>query len=77
MTARVEQVSGHLAASTDVFGAVGKKSPSDIVVVAALRTPITRAKGGGLQGMQPEEVGNSSGARLLQVRTELTSGVFL
>ncbi|ANB12862.1 acetyl-CoA C-acyltransferase [Sugiyamaella lignohabitans] len=33
-----------------------EKSPSDIVIVSALRTPITRAKKGGLKDVYPEEL---------------------
>jgi len=42
--------------STPSFGKVGVKSPDDVVIVSAVRTAITRAKGGGFQGVHPEEL---------------------
>lgn len=34
----------------------GVKQADDVVIVAALRTPLTRAKGGGLAGLSPPEI---------------------
>jgi len=38
------------------LGAVGTKSPDDVVIVSALRTPITRAKKGGLKDVMPDDL---------------------
>lgn len=35
---------------------VGVKSPDDVVIVAALRTPSCRAKKGGMKELMPEEM---------------------
>lgn len=39
-----------------MFKIVGVKGPDDVVIVAALRTPICRAKKGGLKSLMPEEM---------------------
>lgn len=56
---RLELISSHLTAqptsSTNVTK-IGVKSPDDIVIVSALRTPITRAKKGGFKDTLPEGI---------------------
>ncbi|KXS11708.1 3-ketoacyl-CoA thiolase peroxisomal A precursor [Gonapodya prolifera JEL478] len=55
---RLEQLSAHLKAGKTgkgELGQIGVKSPNDIVIVAALRTPITRARKGPLAAVLPEE----------------------
>jgi len=49
-TQRINQVSSHLSSPGATFGAIGKQSADDVVIVAFTRTPITRSKGGALQG---------------------------
>lgn len=53
-TQRLQQVSAHLAPSLVSASKIGVKSPEDVVVVSALRTPITRARKGGLKDTLPE-----------------------
>jgi len=55
-TQRLQQVSAHLAPSLVSASKIGVKSPEDVVVVSALRTPITRARKGGLKDTLPEEM---------------------
>jgi acetyl-CoA acyltransferase 1 len=43
-------------AGTPVMGAIGSKSPDDVVVVSALRTPICRAKKGGFKDIYPDDL---------------------
>ncbi|KAJ3215503.1 3-ketoacyl-CoA thiolase, peroxisomal [Clydaea vesicula] len=50
MSNRVNQVAGHLAAHHQV----GQKHPDDVVIVSALRTPMTRGKRGGFKDTHPE-----------------------
>ncbi|KAJ1936284.1 3-ketoacyl-CoA thiolase with broad chain length specificity, partial [Linderina macrospora] len=49
MAARLNQVSSHLAGSPTPRVQIGVKNPEDVVIVKALRTPITRAKKGGFK----------------------------
>jgi len=39
-----------------MMGAIGTKAPDDVVVVSALRTPITRAKKGGFKDTMPDDL---------------------
>ncbi|KAH8553781.1 Thiolase, N-terminal domain-containing protein [Umbelopsis sp. PMI_123] len=55
-TQRLQQVSAHLAPSSVSASKIGVKSPEDVVVVSALRTPITRARKGGFKDTLPEEM---------------------
>ncbi|KNE59470.1 acetyl-CoA C-acetyltransferase [Allomyces macrogynus ATCC 38327] len=50
-TARVQQIAGQLQ-KPDIHA----KSPNDVVIVSALRTPITRARKGGFKETHPEEL---------------------
>ncbi|KAJ3340939.1 3-ketoacyl-CoA thiolase with broad chain length specificity [Gonapodya sp. JEL0774] len=55
---RIEQVTAHLKSgktSKGELGTIGSKRPDDIVIVSALRTPITRARKGPLAAVLPEE----------------------
>lgn len=64
-TARVQQISSHLKSdqnhphqshhSRSAIN-VHVKSPNDVVIVAAYRTPITRARRGGFKDVHPEEL---------------------
>ncbi|KAI9224680.1 Thiolase, N-terminal domain-containing protein [Blastocladiella britannica] len=49
--ARVQQLASHIAQPS-----VHTKSPHDVVIVSALRTPITRARKGGFKDTHPEEL---------------------
>ncbi|KAI9149786.1 3-ketoacyl-CoA thiolase with broad chain length specificity [Blastocladiella emersonii ATCC 22665] len=50
-TARVQQITSQIAQPS-----VNVKSPNDVVIVSALRTPITRARKGGFAQTHPEEL---------------------
>ncbi|KAL7748868.1 3-ketoacyl-CoA thiolase with broad chain length specificity [Sorochytrium milnesiophthora] len=50
-SARLSQVAGQLAQPS-----IHTKSPSDVVIVSALRTPLTRAKKGGLRDLHAEDL---------------------
>lgn len=54
MASRLQQVSSHLAPADNVANKVGVKSPEDVVIVAALRSAITRARKGPFADMLPE-----------------------
>jgi|Transcript_22605 acetyl-CoA acyltransferase 1 len=65
MALRLQKIVGHVqagfltpqaTAGTPVLGAIGKKSPDDVVVVSALRTPICRAKKGGFKDIYPDDL---------------------
>ncbi|KAG1551706.1 hypothetical protein G6F49_008908 [Rhizopus delemar] len=56
MTSRLQQVTSHLVPSSNVANKIGVKSPEDVVIVAALRTAITRARKGGFKDTLPEEM---------------------
>ena len=56
MSNRLQQVGNHLLPSSYTANKIGYKSPEDVVVVSALRTPITRARKGGLKDTLPEEL---------------------
>jgi len=59
---RVQKIVGHVNASllapqpTSGMGAVGKKSPDDVVIISALRTPIGRAKKGIFKDTMPDDL---------------------
>jgi len=54
---RVQAVADHLSPkSSPSFGKLGQKNPDDIVIVSAVRTAMTRSKGGGFAGVHPEEL---------------------
>ncbi|KAJ3343032.1 3-ketoacyl-CoA thiolase, peroxisomal [Gonapodya sp. JEL0774] len=55
-TQRVSQVASHLSPKPSGFGRVGIKDMDDIVIVAALRTPITKANKGGFAEAGTEEL---------------------
>merc|ERR1719420_1438856 len=44
------------ATAGPMMGAIGTKAPDDVVVVSALRTPITRAKKGGFKDTMPDDL---------------------
>ncbi|KAK9710850.1 3-ketoacyl-CoA thiolase with broad chain length specificity [Basidiobolus ranarum] len=52
---RLEQMSSHFS-TTSTPTKVGVKSPEDVVIVSALRTPITRARKGGFKDIHAEEL---------------------
>ncbi|KAJ2285782.1 3-ketoacyl-CoA thiolase with broad chain length specificity, partial [Coemansia sp. RSA 2706] len=54
MSARLGQVASHLGGSKAPRTQVGVKSPDDVVIVKALRTPITRARKGGFKDTTSE-----------------------
>merc|ERR1719316_635810 len=65
MAFRLQKVVGHVQAGfltaqptggAPVMGAIGSKSPDDVVVVSALRTPICRAKKGGFKDLYPDDL---------------------
>ncbi|KAG1048146.1 hypothetical protein G6F43_009447 [Rhizopus delemar] len=56
MASRLQQVTSHLVPSSNVANKIGVKSPEDVVIVAALRTAITRARKGGFKDTLPEEM---------------------
>ncbi|KAI8100070.1 Thiolase, N-terminal domain-containing protein [Halteromyces radiatus] len=57
MASRLQQVSGHLAPSSNTSAnKIGVKSPEDVVIVSALRSAITRARKGGFKDSLPEEM---------------------
>lgn len=65
MAVRVQKVVGHVRSSLTAeptagqrttFGALGAKSPDDVVVISAKRTPITRAKKGGFKDTMPDDL---------------------
>lgn len=61
---RITKVSSHLSgnqtsaavAQNKVFGQVGTKLPSDVVIVSALRTPICKAKRGQFKDTTPDDL---------------------
>merc|ERR1719420_2783598 len=44
------------ATAGPMMGAIGTKAPDDVVIVSALRTPITRAKKGGFKDTMPDDL---------------------
>ena len=56
MAQRVQQIASHLAGNNPAVARVGKKTPDDVVVVTAVRTPITKAKKGGFKDTVPEDL---------------------
>ncbi|KAF9895973.1 hypothetical protein BX616_008425, partial [Lobosporangium transversale] len=59
MSSRLAQISSHLtvqptsAASSSIQTKIGVKSPDDVVIVDAVRTPMTRGKKGGFKDTVP------------------------
>lgn len=53
---RVASLNAHLSPGTGNSSTVHQKSPDDIVVVSALRTPITRARKGGLKDTPADDL---------------------
>lgn len=55
---RIRNISSHLTSSTtspgNCLGTVSEKNPTDVVIVSALRTPMTRARKGLLSQTAPE-----------------------
>ncbi|CAG8486976.1 6240_t:CDS:2 [Funneliformis mosseae] len=56
MAQRVQQIASHLAGNNVAVARVGKKTPDDVVIVTAVRTPMTKAKKGGFKDTVPEEL---------------------
>lgn len=56
MSSRLQQVTNHLLPSSYTANKIGYKSPEDVVIVSALRTPMTRARKGPLKDTLPEEM---------------------
>ncbi|KAK9696556.1 3-ketoacyl-CoA thiolase with broad chain length specificity [Basidiobolus ranarum] len=52
---RLEQIASHIS-TTPTPTKIGVKSPDDVVIVSALRTPITRARKGGFKDVHAEEL---------------------
>ncbi|KAI1315957.1 3-ketoacyl-CoA thiolase with broad chain length specificity [Mortierella claussenii] len=61
MTSRLAQISSHLSSSLlppspVVHTKIGVQSPDDVVIVDAVRTPLTRGKKGGFKDTVPEDL---------------------
>ncbi|RGB30301.1 Thiolase, N-terminal domain-containing protein [Rhizophagus diaphanus] len=56
MAQRVQQIVSHLTGNNPAVARVGKSSPDDVVVVTAVRTPMTKAKKGGFKDTLPEDL---------------------
>ncbi|KAF9109994.1 3-ketoacyl-CoA thiolase with broad chain length specificity, partial [Mortierella sp. AM989] len=63
MASRIAQIASHLVPSTStdsgassVHTKIGVKSPDDVVIVDAVRTPLTRSKKGGFKDTVPEDL---------------------
>jgi len=65
MATRVNKIVNHVqtgmllpqaTAGAPMMGAIGTKSPDDVVIVSALRTPITRSKKGGFKDTMPDDL---------------------
>ncbi|KAL1919672.1 uncharacterized protein VTP21DRAFT_1603 [Calcarisporiella thermophila] len=59
-TQRLNQITAHLTtaptSAVSQSAKIGQKSPNDVVIVCALRSPIARAKKGGFKDTLPEEI---------------------
>ncbi|KAF9367968.1 3-ketoacyl-CoA thiolase with broad chain length specificity, partial [Mortierella sp. AD011] len=62
MSSRLAQISSHLtvqptsAQSSSIHAKIGVKHPDDVVIVDAVRTPMTRGKKGGFKDTVPEDL---------------------
>jgi acetyl-CoA acyltransferase 1 len=65
MAFRIQKIVDHVQVSrtgqltaqpTSALGSIGTKSPNDVVIVSALRTPICRAKKGGFKDTMPDDL---------------------
>jgi len=66
MAFRIQKIAEHVAQGfqagvlsaqpTSAMGKIGSKSPDDVVIISALRTPITRAKKGGFKDTMPDDL---------------------
>ena|SRR6266542_61104 len=56
MAQRVQQIVSHLTGNNPAVARVGKESPDDVVVVTAVRTPLTKSKKGGFKDTLPEDL---------------------
>jgi len=62
MAFRVQKIVGHVQQgltaqpTSAVLGAIGSKSPNDVVIVSALRTPVCRARKGGFKDTMPDDL---------------------
>lgn len=62
MAFRVQKIVGHVQQglmaqpTSAALGAIGSKSPDDVVIVSALRTPICRARKGGFKDTMPDDL---------------------
>jgi len=64
MANRVQKIVGHVnaglltpqATASQPLGKVGTKSPDDVVIISALRTPVCRAKKGGFKDVMPDDL---------------------
>jgi acetyl-CoA acyltransferase 1 len=56
MAQRVQQIVSHLTGHNPAVARIGTKSPDDVVVVTAVRTPMTKAKKGGFKDTLPEDL---------------------
>lgn len=54
---RVKQLSAHLTGSTSAVAALERKSPDDIVITMAIRSPLCKAKKGALKDTKCVVVG--------------------
>src|SRR5579859_3044581 len=68
MTDRLQQFLSHLKPGSSALAAATQKSPDDVVITLAVRTPLTRARKGGMKDTTLEHML----LRLYQVRS--TSG---
>lgn len=46
---RIKQLTAHLTGSAKGLDALDRKSPDDVVITMAIRSPLTKAKKGGLK----------------------------
>src|SRR6266498_1758540 len=56
MAQRVQQIVSHLTGENTAVSRVGRKTPDDVVIVTAVRTPMTKSKKGGFKDTVPEDL---------------------
>uniref|UniRef100_A0A1D1XWD5 acetyl-CoA C-acyltransferase n=1 Tax=Anthurium amnicola TaxID=1678845 RepID=A0A1D1XWD5_9ARAE len=56
MAQRVQQIVSHFTGGNPAIARIGTKSPDDVVVVTAIRTPMTKSKKGGFKDTLPEDL---------------------
>ncbi|KAJ7900174.1 thiolase [Mycena olivaceomarginata] len=53
---RVKQLAAHFSSSSNGLAALERKNPDDVVITFAKRSPLTKAKKGGLKDARPDEL---------------------